>query len=606
LYLHGEVESRELHVLADTGVGTQEHGGRDVRATLGIELSFGAFGATSLVTGLRDEAGKNHALGGTVVLRASSPGLPSVLGTPDHIERVDLAGEIGARELTSIVVRLRAIARDPTAKAVVVTFDGVSSGWATLEELRDELVRIHGAGKKLFAYMVSGTGRDYYVATAADKIYVDPAGGLRLVGMAGTTMYFRGAFEQFGVVPQFEKIAEYKSAPEQFTEIGPTVIAARMRNELFDSLWDRWVTTVADARHLTKDQVIALVDAGPYSGGDLANDTKLVDAVAEPDKVSQLITSELGEILPVSTPAAERPERWQRPGVAIIYVDGDITDGKSQKIPLVGESLAGGQTLINALAAARNDPKIGAIILRIDSPGGSALASELVAREVFATRGVKPILCSMSNVAASGGYFIAAGCDVIFAEPMTITGSIGIFYGKFDVGGLARKLGVTTDTFKRGKHADLESMFRPYTDEERATLKDKLRYMYGRFVGAVAEGRGIPKDDVDAVGRGHVWSGAQAMPIKLIDRFGGLGDALDEAKHRMGLAAGTQVQLQELPDLPSSLLGTLGSLLGDHAEATMSITDLPVIKELVRGVPASVLVAPGVAHARLPFDITWE
>ena len=290
----------------------------------------------------------------------------------------------------------------------------------------------------------------------------------------------------------------------------------------------------------------------------------------------------------------------------VLNTSRDITDGKSQKIPLIGESLAGGQTLIDTLAAARNDSKIGAIILRIDSPGGSALASELVAREVFATRGVKPILCSMSNVAASGGYFIAAGCDVIFAEPMTITGSIGIFYGKFDVGGLARKLGVTTDTFKRGKHADLESMFRPYTDEERVALKDKLRYMYGRFVGAVAEGRGMPKDDVDAVGRGHVWSGAQAMPIKLIDRFGGLGDALDEAKRRMGLAAGTAVQLQELPDLPSSVLGTLGKLLGGSAEATMSITDLPVIKELVRGVPASVLVAPGVAHARLPFDITWE
>src|SRR6185436_2812664 len=247
------------------------------------------------------------------------------------------------RELTALVVRLRSIARDPSAKAVVITFDGVSSGWATLEELRDELVRIRAAGKKLFAYMVSGTGRDYYVATAAQRIYVDPAGGVRLVGMAGTTMYFRGAFEQFGVQAQFEKIAEYKSAPEQFTETGPTAVAARMRNELFDSLWDRWVTTVADARHLTKDQVIALVDAGPYSSGDLASDPKLVDAVAEPDKVSQLITSELGEILSVSTPAAERPERWERPGVAIIYVDGDITDGKSQKLPLVGESLAGGQ-----------------------------------------------------------------------------------------------------------------------------------------------------------------------------------------------------------------------------------------------------------------------
>jgi protease-4 len=212
----------------------------------------------------------------------------------------------------------------------------------------------------------------------------------------------------------------------------------------------------------------------------------------------------------------------------------------------------------------------------------------------------------MSNLAASGGYFVAAGCDLIFAEPMTITGSIGIFYGKFDIAGLARKLGVTTDTYKRGKHADLESMFRPYTDEERAMLKDNLRYMYGRFVGAVAEGRGIKQDAVDAVGRGHVWSGVQAMPIKLIDRFGGLGDAIDEAKRRMGLAAAGAIQIRELPDQPASLLSALGSLLGITEERSVQLGDLPGIKQLLQGVPASVLVGQGKPQARLPFDITWE
>ncbi|HEU4735343.1 MAG TPA: signal peptide peptidase SppA, partial [Kofleriaceae bacterium] len=574
--------------------------------TLGVELSFGALGATSLATGVRDTAGKDHALGTTLIARLSSAGPDSLLGTPDHIERVDLAGTIGARELTSIVMRLRSIARDPTARAVVVTFDGAGGGWATLEELRDELVRIRRAGKKLFAYMVSGTGRDYYIATAANKIYIDPAGGLRLVGMAGTTMYFRGAFEQFGIQPQFEKIAEYKTAPEQFTEVGPTAAAVQMRNEMFDSLWDRWVTTVAEARHLTKDRVRQLIDAGPFTAGDLANDTTLVDAVAGPDKVGQLVLTEIGEALPVTTPDARRPERWRWPGIAVIYVEGDIIDGKSRSVPLLGGSVAGGETLIAAIGAARSDPRIGAIVLRIDSPGGSALASELIAREVFATRGVKPVLCSMSNLAASGGYFVAAGCDVIFAEPMTITGSIGIFSGKFDIGGLARKLGITTDTWRRGKRADLESMFRPYTEDERAVLKGTLRYTYGRFVGAVAEGRGVPREQIDAVGRGHVWTGEQAMPIKLIDRFGGLGDAIDEAKRRMGVAAGDNIQLYELPQLPSSLLGTLGQLLGVRAEDALPVTELPVIKELLQGVPVSALVAPGVPQMRLPFAVSWE
>ncbi len=607
VFVHAGLETRALHAIIDDPVGGRtEDEGRDVRAVVGLELSFGAFGATMLASGVRDDAGARHPLGGAVMLRSSTIGPASVVGPGDHIERVELTGTIGLRELTSLVARLRSIARDATARALVVTFDGAGGGWATLEELRMEILAVKKAGKKVFAYMVSGTGRDYFVATAADKIYVDPAGGVRLVGMAGTTTYFRGLFDHLGVLPQFEKIGEYKSAPEQFTQAGPSATAAAMHDALFDSLWERWVAAVAAARHLSADEVKALVDDGPYTAGDLAKDHKLVDEVAAPDKVGQLVAREMGEILAVATPAPERPDRWQRPGIAIIYVDGDITDGASRSIPFVGQQLAGSETLINAIIAARDDPRVGAIILRIDSPGGSALASELISREVFATRGVKPILCSMSDIAASGGYFIAAGCDLIFAEPMTITGSIGIFYGKFDVSGLAAKLGVTTDTFKRGKRADLESYFRAYTDAERAVVADKLRYMYSRFVGAVAEGRAMTKDAVDAVGRGHVWTGAQAQPIHLVDRFGGLGDVLDEAKARMKLGKATRVTLYELPALPTSLLGTLGSLLGLHADVpAMSLTDLPAIKALLESVPASMLVAPEGAQARLPFQIRW-
>ncbi len=606
LIVHVGVESREVHALINSATRQIDDEGRDLRAMAGIELSFGAFGITALGTGLRDDTGGNHALGGQIVLRSSTLGPPSVLAHPDHIERLELTGAIGLREITSIVVRLHAIVRDPTAKALVVTFDGISGGWATLEELRDEITLVRKTGRKVFAYMVSGTGRDYFVATAADKIYVDPAGGVRLVGIAGTTMYFKGVFDQLGVVPQFEKIAEFKSAPEQFTNTGPTVVAAQMHEEMFDSLWGNWLTLVAEGRKLSKAEVQALVDAGPYTAGDLAKDKKLVDEVAAPDKVAQLVASEMGVILPVDAPPAERPERWIHPGVAVIYIDGDITDGASKSVPFLGQQLAGSETLVAAISAARADPKIGAIILRIDSPGGSALASELISREVFATRGVKPILCSMSDLAASGGYFVAAGCDVIYAEPMTITGSIGIFYGKFDLGGLAQKIGITTDTYKRGKRADIESLFRPYTDEERTVLLDKLRYMYGRFVGAVAEGRSITKDEVDAVGRGHVWTGAQAQPIKLVDRFGGFGDVLAEAKRRMKLAPGAHVQLIELPNLPSSLFGTLGSLFGVTAEQPFSITELPTVKAFLRGVPASILVEPEAAQARLPNDFVWE
>jgi protease-4 len=611
LTLHAGAEVRETHAIA-TATGDPIEG-RDLRVFAGLDISFGGMGVTAIGTGLRDDTGANHPLGGQLLVRMSTPPSPSVLGRPDHVERVELTGTIGLRELTGIVARLRSIARDPTAKGLVVTFDGASGGWATLEELRAEILAVKAKGKKVFAYMVSGTGRDYYVATAADKIYVDPAGGVRIVGIAGTSMFFKGAFDLLGVTPQFDKIAEYKSAPEQFTETGPSETARRMQNDLYDSLYARFVSAIAESRKLTDVEVKALVDNGPYTAGDLADEKgtakKLVDAVAPPDKVAQLIATEMGVVLPVLTPSPERPDRWKRPQIAVIYVEGDIVDGKSRSVPFLGQSLAGSETLVAAITAARSNPDIGAIVLRIDTPGGSALASELIAREVFATRGVKPILCSLGDVAASGGYFIAAGCDLIFAEPTTITGSIGIFYGKFDVSGLAKRLGIGIEIYKRGARSDVESYFRPYTPEERTVLLDKLRYMYTRFIGAVAEGRKLTKEQVDAIGRGHVYTGAQAQPIKLVDRFGGFGDALDEAKRRMGISQTTRVALVELPNTPTSLLGALGSLIGlggangtSGAEASpLSITELPMIRELLHGVPPSLLVEPHGAMARLPF-----
>ena len=607
--LHLGVETRALHEIDDTATGDIASEQRDVRATLGLELSFGRVGVTAMGTGLYSSVdGDEHPLGGTLFARLSTLDEPSVLGEHDHIERVEISGDLGARQMTALVTRLRAIARDPHVVGVVVSFDDASGGWATFEELRGEVVRLRQAGKKTFGYMVSGSTRDYLVASACDRIYLDPAGGLRLVGLGGTTLYFRGALDMLGVQPQFEKIGEYKSAPEEFTDKGPSEAAERMHGEMFDSIWSEWVSAVADGRHLTPNDVQKIVDAGPYTSGQLATDKRLVDGVGTPDQISEWVIKELGAIYPIDTAPAEKPDRWVRPAVAVIYIDGDIADGKSRTlpvpVPLLGQNLVGGETIVNAIQAARADRNVKAIVLRIDSPGGSALASELIAREVFATRGVKPILCSMGDFAASGGYFVAAGCDEIFAEPMTITGSIGIFFGKFDISGLLAKLGIGHDTIKRGARADVESMFRPFTDEERATLLETLRYSYGRFVGAVAEGRKMSKDEVDGVGRGHVWTGTQARAVKLVDRLGGIGDAVDEAKRLSNL--GDEARVIELPEPPLSLLGLVTSLINGDDKPVDAVA-LPALKALLQGVPASVLASPGLTpQARLPFEITWN
>jgi protease-4 len=272
--------------------------------------------------------------------------------------------------------------------------------------------------------------------------------------------------------------------------------------------------------------------------------------------------------------------------------------------------MVGGDTIAASIAAAAADPRIDAIVLRIDSPGGSALASELMAREVFAARARKPVICSMGDVAASGGYFAAAGCQTIFADPMTITGSIGIFNGKVDLSGLLGKLGITWSMAKRGKRADVEGLLRAFSDEERALLKRKLHYFYGRFLRAVARGRGLTETQVDAVGRGHVWTGRQALPIRLVDREGGVGDALALAASMAGIEDLAEVDVIELPRDPAGLLARLlglgGGAAARSADAGAALEDLlpREARDAIRAaVPASLWVAPDGAQARLPSDV---
>lgn len=610
VYLKGEVSARELHVLDRFPSGEAgSHDAHEYRLSAGLEFSLGSFGVATYGSGALDDDGDPRFLGGTFVARLSQEQVPSLLGEPQRIERLELGGDYDAQTHTATVARLRSIARDPAVQAVVVKLDGVDSGWATVEELRNELIRVRNAGKKVFAYIVAGSTREYFLATAADKIYVDPAGGIRLTGLSGTTFYFKRAFDAFGINPEFEKIQEYKSAPETFTREGPSEPALRMRNELLDSLYGSLVSAIAKSRGLEPRRVRQLIDEGPYSAGDLEKNTTLVDAVATPEQISDLVARELGGNYPVGRAPLTRPERWSYPAIAVVHIDGEIADGKSATIPFLGRKLAGSETIAGAIAAARADPRVAAVVLRIDSPGGSALASEVMAREVFATRGKKPIICSMGDVAASGGYFAAAGCDVIFADPMTITGSIGIFYGKFDTSKSLTRFGLTWRTFKRGKHADMEGMFRPFTNEERDIVKRRLRYFYGRFTKFVADGRGMTVDQVDAVGRGRVWSGADARTRGLVDRFGGIGDAIAFAKARVGFGERDRVRLVMLPAQPRGLIGQLLRLVGASKERDAAKPDLawlPGGRALLEAIPASLLVDPTAAQARLPFTVVWE
>ncbi len=606
LFVHAAFETDALQIIETTPSGMrEEYQDRDYRATLGLEVSFGGLGVAAYGTGAADEEGDLHGAG-TVVARISAEEIPAIQGRADRIERIDLS-EVGVRDVTKIVLRMRAIAKDSAVRGVVIALDGLGAGWASVQELREEVLAMRAAGKKVFAYMVNGTSRDYYLASAADKIYLDPAGGIRLTGIAGTSLYFRGALDKIGVLPEFNKIAEYKSAPEQFTDVGPSEPAAFMYGELFDGIYAELVDAIAEGRGLDREAVIQLIEDGPYHAGQLAKDKRLVDGVGVPDEVAERIEVELGGLWPVREAPTERDDRWERPTVAVIYADGEIVDGKSQSIPLLGRKLVGGENIISSLVWARTTPSVKAVVIRIDSPGGSALASELMSREVFKLRGVKPIICSMGDVAASGGYYLAAGCDVIFAEPTTITGSIGIFSGKVDVSGLLGKLGVTTNTRKRGDHADMDGFYRAYTEEERAIVQEQITYQYGRFTEAVSKGRSMPVAKVDDVGRGHVWTGKQALEKGLVDRMGGLGDALAYAKEQAGLDPDEKVRLVELPRPEGGLLNALlGGVTKARDEERLDLFELGALRDVLGALPASVLVNPDQPQARLPFELTWD
>jgi len=583
----------------------------ELRATAGLELSFGrtAAGGAAL---FGDGAGGAGYHGNAGWARMSEENYPSIVPSRRRVEKVMLEGSVGGgRRFVRTLAWMRRMERDDDLVGMVLHIDELELGWGQLGELRAAIQRLRKAGKHVVAYMLAGTTRDYYVGAAAEKLLLDPSGGIRLVGITSTLMFYKGLFDKIDVQADFVKIREFKSAPEAFTRESSTKEALLVRNAIFDGIYGQLVADLAADRGVTPAAMRKLIDQGPYTPPE-ALAAKLVDVVAaDPDKE---VAKAMGGWYPVTSADPVTPQRrqWRYPAIAVIHIDGDIIDGKSTTVPLLGRALVGGDTIAEAVKWARLNPHIGAIVLRIDSPGGSALASDVMAREVERTRGIKPVVCSFGDIAASGGYFVAAPCDRIFAMPTAITGSIGIFTGKFDITGLLSRLGVSTETMKRGEHADMEGLFRPYTKDERAALLHKLYYYYNRFLAVVARGRKQSMVAVDAVARGRVWTGAQALEHHLIDEYGSAADAIVYAKQKAGIGVATPTELVMLPAQDKNILAQLLGLfsqgdalaLDDRAPAatdafTRAILSLPDVADLLRGAPFALLLEPSTPQARL-------
>ncbi len=443
---------------------------------------------------------------------------------------------------------LRKAKVDGRIQAVVLRLGLLECDWAKANAVREAILDFRRSGKKVYALIEEAPDFDmeYFVATACDRIILHPLGWLGINGLGGYVPFLKGALDKFGVRAEFEHVEEYKTAANMFTEKGFTPAHREEMVSYYGDLFAQYVAAAAKARGKTEAEFRALIDRGFFQG-EQAKAAGLVDDCLYEDEVQALLRRDGRTISPVGfedytrvKPSSLGLENGVH-AVALIYAVGTIMTGES--LP----QIMGGATVARWIRTARTDPLVKAIVLRIDSPGGSSVGSDVIWREVALARKVKPVVVSMSDVAGSGGYWIAMSATKIVAEPQTLTGSIGVLAGKFSIDGLMAKLGVTADRLVFGEKADIFSPFRPFTADERKILKNEILWTYEQFLTRAAEGRGLTRDQVDAVGRGRIWTGRQAKDLKLVDELGGLTMALGIAKKEAGIDADEDVRLDIWP-----------------------------------------------------------
>ena len=443
------------------------------------------------------------------------------------------------QSLTGLVMQFKKAKVDKRIKAILLEVDISGVGWGKAEELREAITDFRSSGKPVYAYVEFGLNKEYYIATACDKIYVPPPGELFINGLAADVMFFRGSLDKLGIYPDIYQIGKYKSAGDMFTQKQMTDAHREYVNSLLDDLYGRYVNTIAQSRKKTPDQIRALIDNAPY-GAAKAKEVGLIDESAYRDDVEKQIKTQLGyKDADAFTPVRGTDYRDVSPEslglnegerIAVIYASGTIGSGSSQNSPS-GEQSIGSDTVSKAVSDAAADKTIKAIILRVDSPGGSGLASDIIWHAVEAANQKKPVVVSMSDVAASGGYYISAAASKIIAEPSSITGSIGVVAGKPVMRGFYDWLGISNEYVLRGKNAGMFRETEKFSDDERAKFEDWIKTTYYQdFIPKVAKGRKKDPQSVDSVGQGRVWTGAQAKDRGLVDDFGGLDKAIEVAK----------------------------------------------------------------------------
>lgn len=450
--------------------------------------------------------------------------------------------------LHDIVKNIKKAKNDAHIKGIYLKLGTLQSNFGSIEEIRDALLDFKTSKKFIISYAEYYTHSSYYLASTADSIFVNPQGALIFIGLRSEMLFYKGLFEKLDIEPQIIRHGKYKSYVEPFTADHMSDANRLQVSTLLTSLWGHLLEGISKQRHVSIEDLNKMADNLSIRNAETAVSNKLVDASRYNDEVMARLTKLSGvssekdlELVTLEkyNKVPDVKKGFPESKIAILYASGEINMGEGD------ENSIGSEGFSKAIRQAREDANVKAIVLRINSPGGSSIASDIIWRELVLAKKVKPLVVSMGSVAASGGYYIAAPADTIVADPTTITGSIGVFGMTFNVKNFfSKKLGVTTDVVKTNRHSDLGSVFRPLSAEERVIVQTEVENIYDTFISHVAEGRKMTKAAVDSIGQGRVWCAADAKRIGLVDVIGDLNKSIGIAAK---LAHLKEYRILELP-----------------------------------------------------------
>ena len=559
----------------------------------------------------RPSVGKN-----SVLVLSVSGDLPDF--TPDD-PMARAFGISSGQSFTGLLTQLRKAKVDNRIGAVLLDVSFPQIGWGKADELRDAIADFKKSGKPIYSYMEIGMNKEYYIASAADKVFLPPSGDLYVNGFAANIMFYRGSLDKLGVEPEFIQIGpKYKNAPDQYLRKDMSEGHREVMNSIIDSYFNRLTQAIAESRKKTPEEVKTLIDQAPMNAMK-AKEAGLIDDAIYRDQVDAELKKQLGykddDKLRTVSGGEYREIRADSLGlnngeeIAVIFASGAIVGGRSSEGSFGGEQTTGSDTVVKAVNDAAEDESIKAIVLRVDSPGGSALASDLMWHAIENAKAKKkPVIVSMSDYAASGGYYISCNADRIVAQPNTLTGSIGMFTGKMNVKGLYDWLGISNEYILRGKNAGIFRETEKWNPDELAKMKESAdNVYYTNFIPKVAKGRNMTIEAVDAIGQGHVWTGTQGKEKGLVDEIGGLEKAIEIAKSMANLPADKDVKRVVFP-APRPFFETL--LDSGNAEAKAAQQKEAIIQTMPKEMQKALRFASvfeqlsrGDAVMMLPFDL---